>query len=161
MVLCTFIQSHLFLAESYFAEGLIHSNQKLPYEITAILKSGWNVLKYFLLELLLLCLITIGILLKDVIRTGFYICHRNSMGKLLEKLIALFGLWSTVDNFVSFQLDNTSITRILIPLYIILGLNTLRVKYSFLKFIGNMHKPKRYWIINSNSILANFLTGTN
>ncbi len=72
-------------------------------------------------------LVTMGILISDLSYTGFFIWHRESLGILFEKLIVIVAVWATLDNLEEYKGVEGTITRMIVPLYILCGMNILRV----------------------------------
>jgi len=69
-----------------------------------------------------------SILIADVLKSGFFIWHRNSIGILLEKTVVLVAVWGAADNMQGHLIGKESVTRMLIPLYILTLMNALRVR---------------------------------
>lgn len=63
----------------------------------ALSYSSVLVLELICLESVILLIIMLGIVVSDLIGKAFYIWHRNSMGKLCEKILIVSCMWATID----------------------------------------------------------------
>jgi hypothetical protein len=101
------------------------------------------------------------ILISDLSYTGFFIWHRESLGMLFEKLIITVAAWATLDNLEEYQGLDETITRMIVPLYILCGMNLLRVRNpSYVTIIDHMPEIKTCTLPSFCPRLADYLTCT-
>jgi hypothetical protein len=101
------------------------------------------------------------ILISDLRYTGFFIWHRESLGMLFEKLIINVAAWATLDNLEEYQGLDGTITRMIVPLYIICGMNLLRVSnHSYVTRIVHLPEIKRCTLPSFCPRFADYLTCT-
>jgi hypothetical protein len=116
-------------------------------------------MKYLAIESLVANLVTMVILISDLSYTGFFIWHRESLGMLFEKLIITVAAWATLDNLEDYQGLDGTITRMIVPLYILCGMNLLRVSnHSYVKRIVHMPEIKTCTLPGFCPLLLAYLT---